>query len=216
MFVCLHNPSLSPSLFLSLYLFFSLSSSSASFRYVTCLKTDLAWPSCPPPNPPLSQNQNPEMKSGRSHETMCEQRAGQEQERMRLQQHYSTERDNLVQQRQREVGTMEREARAALHQHQHQTQEWRQHDAQVISNLEEQVSSLRDELQQAHSQRKQQLLELGVLREEERQRAAQDQEASLGRLRAEMDHICLELETSHKAERQLAQEKVGEGVGVGT
>uniref|UniRef100_A0A8C7KBN6 Centrosomal protein 112 n=1 Tax=Oncorhynchus kisutch TaxID=8019 RepID=A0A8C7KBN6_ONCKI len=135
----------------------------------------------------------------------------QEQERMRLQQHYSTERDNLVQQRQREVGTMEREARAALHQHQHQTQEWRQHDAQVISNLEEQVSSLRDELQQAHSQRKQQLLELGVLREEERQRAAQDQEASLGRLRAEMDHICLELETSHKAERQLAQEKVGEG-----
>uniref|UniRef100_A0A8C7K799 Centrosomal protein 112 n=1 Tax=Oncorhynchus kisutch TaxID=8019 RepID=A0A8C7K799_ONCKI len=138
---------------------------------------------------------------------MCEQRAGQEQERMRLQQHYSTERDNLVQQRQREVGTMEREARAALHQHQHQTQEWRQHDAQVISNLEEQVSSLRDELQQAHSQRKQQLLELGVLREEERQRAAQDQEASLGRLRAEMDHICLELETSHKAERQLAQEK---------
>ncbi|XP_045575960.1 centrosomal protein of 112 kDa isoform X2 [Salmo salar] len=138
---------------------------------------------------------------------MCEQRAGQEQERMRLQQHYSTERDNLVQQRQREVGTMEREARAALHQHQQQTQEWRQRDAQVISDLEEQVSSLRDELQQAHSQRKQQLLELGVLREEERQRAAQDQEASLGRLRAEMDHIRLELETSHKAERQLAQDK---------
>ncbi|XP_029626996.1 centrosomal protein of 112 kDa isoform X1 [Salmo trutta] len=138
---------------------------------------------------------------------MCEQRAGQEQERMRLQQHYSTERDNLVQQRQREVGTMEREARAALHQHQQQTQEWRQRDAQVISDLEEQVSSLRDELQQAHSQRKQQLLELGVLREEERQRAAQDQDASLGRLRAEMDHIRLELETSHKAERQLAQDK---------
>ncbi|KAM9471969.1 centrosomal protein of 112 kDa isoform 2-T4 [Salvelinus alpinus] len=139
---------------------------------------------------------------------MCEQRAGQEQERMRLQQHYSTERDNLVQQRQREVGTMEREARAALHQHQQQTQEGRQRDAQVISDLEEQVSSLRDELQHAHSQRKQQLLELGVLREEERQRAAQDQEASLGRLRAEMDHIRLELETSHKAERQLAQEKM--------
>uniref|UniRef100_A0A674DFW9 Centrosomal protein 112 n=1 Tax=Salmo trutta TaxID=8032 RepID=A0A674DFW9_SALTR len=141
---------------------------------------------------------------------MCEQRAGQEQERMRLQQHYSTERDNLVQQRQRELGTMEREARAALHQHQQQTQEWRQRDAQVIS-----VSSLRDELQQAHSQRKQQLLELRVLREAERQRAAQDQDASLGRLRAEMDHIRLELETSHKAERQLAQDKVGDGSGLG-
>ncbi|XP_045069656.1 centrosomal protein of 112 kDa isoform X2 [Coregonus clupeaformis] len=146
-------------------------------------------------------NQLEELKQ-RYEQQMCEQRAGQEQERMRLQQQYSTEMDNLVQQRQQEV-----EARAALHQHQQQTQEWRQRNAQVISDLEERVSSLRDELQQAHSQRKQQLLELGVLREEERQRAAQDQEASLGRLRAEMDRIRLELERSHKAERQLAQEK---------
>uniref|UniRef100_A0AAY5K7K5 DUF4485 domain-containing protein n=1 Tax=Esox lucius TaxID=8010 RepID=A0AAY5K7K5_ESOLU len=138
---------------------------------------------------------------------MCEQRAGQEQERTRLQQQHNAERDALVQQHQQEVGTMEREARAALHQHQLQSQEWRQRDAQTVSDLEEQVSCLRDELQQAHSQRKQQLLELGVLREEERQRAAQDQEASLGRLRAEMDRIRLELERSHATDRQLAQEK---------
>uniref|UniRef100_A0A674DGJ6 Centrosomal protein 112 n=1 Tax=Salmo trutta TaxID=8032 RepID=A0A674DGJ6_SALTR len=151
-----------------------------------------------------------EISSEKTYANMKLQVTWQEQERMRLQQHYSTERDNLVQQRQRELGTMEREARAALHQHQQQTQEWRQRDAQVIS-----VSSLRDELQQAHSQRKQQLLELRVLREAERQRAAQDQDASLGRLRAEMDHIRLELETSHKAERQLAQDKVGDGSGLG-
>uniref|UniRef100_A0AAY5L3Y7 DUF4485 domain-containing protein n=1 Tax=Esox lucius TaxID=8010 RepID=A0AAY5L3Y7_ESOLU len=119
----------------------------------------------------------------RYEQQMCEQRAGQEQERTRLQQQHNAERDALVQQHQQEVGTMEREARAALHQHQLQSQEWRQRDAQTVSDLEEQVSCLRDELQQAHSQRKQQLLELGVLREEERQRAAQDQEASLGRLR---------------------------------
>uniref|UniRef100_A0A3P8XJ00 DUF4485 domain-containing protein n=1 Tax=Esox lucius TaxID=8010 RepID=A0A3P8XJ00_ESOLU len=124
---------------------------------------------------------------------------------------HNAERDALVQQHQQEVGTMEREARAALHQHQLQSQEWRQRDAQTVSDLEEQVSCLRDELQQAHSQRKQQLLELGVLREEERQRAAQDQEASLGRLRAEMDRIRLELERSHATDRQLAQEKVGRG-----
>uniref|UniRef100_A0A6Q2YQB9 DUF4485 domain-containing protein n=1 Tax=Esox lucius TaxID=8010 RepID=A0A6Q2YQB9_ESOLU len=143
----------------------------------------------------------------RYEQQMCEQRAGQEQERTRLQQQHNAERDALVQQHQQEVGTMEREARAALHQHQLQSQEWRQRDAQTVSDLEEQVSCLRDELQQAHSQRKQQLLELGVLREEERQRAAQDQEASLGRLRAEMDRIRLELERSHATDRQLAQEK---------
>ncbi|KAJ7989697.1 hypothetical protein DPEC_G00307220, partial [Dallia pectoralis] len=137
---------------------------------------------------------------GRYEEQMCEQRAGQERERARLQQQHNVERETLVQQHQREVGAMETEARAALHQHQLQTQEWRQRDTQTISGLEEQVSCLREELLQAHGQRKQQLLELGMLRDEERQRAAQDQEA-------EMDRLRLELERNHAADRQLAQEK---------
>lgn len=71
------------------------------------------------------------------------------------------------------------------------------------------MHSLRKELLAAHSQRKQQLTELGVLREEERQRAAQDQQAALDRLRAEMDKVRQDLERTHKAERELAQEKVG-------
>ncbi|KAL0993146.1 hypothetical protein UPYG_G00103830 [Umbra pygmaea] len=143
----------------------------------------------------------------RYEEQMCEQRAGQEQEKRRLLQQHKVERDALVQQYQREAVTMEREARAALLQHQQQTQEWRKRDAQSISDLEAQVSGLRQELKLAHSQRKQQLLELGLLREEDRQRAAQELDSSLGRLRAEMDRIRQELERSHTAERQLAQEK---------
>lgn len=71
------------------------------------------------------------------------------------------------------------------------------------------MHSLRKELLAAHSQRKQQLTELGVLREEERQRATQDQQAAVDRLRAEMDHVRQDLERTHKAERELAQEKVG-------
>lgn len=71
------------------------------------------------------------------------------------------------------------------------------------------MHSLRKELLAAHSQRKQQLTELGVLREEERQRAAQDQQAALDQLRAEMDQVRQDLERTHKAERELAQEKVG-------
>ncbi|XP_062308757.1 centrosomal protein of 112 kDa isoform X2 [Osmerus eperlanus] len=138
---------------------------------------------------------------------MCEQRVQQEQERTRLQQQHSAEKDSLVQERQREVGSLERQARATLLQHQQHTQEWRQRDAQTISELEAQVSALHEELQQAHAQRKQQLLELGLLREEERQRSAQDQEASMGRLRAEMERLRLDLERSHQAERELAQEK---------
>lgn len=71
------------------------------------------------------------------------------------------------------------------------------------------MHSLRKELLAAHSQTKQQLTELGVLREEERQRAAQDQQAALDQLRAEMDQVRQDLERTHKAERELAQEKVG-------
>lgn len=70
------------------------------------------------------------------------------------------------------------------------------------------MHSLRKELLAAQSQRKQQLMELGVLREEERQRAAQDQQVALDRLRAEMDQVRQDLERTHKSERELTQEKV--------
>ena len=79
---------------------------------------------------------------------------------------------------------------------------------QNIAQLEDQVHSLREDLLQAHAQRKQQLMELGVLREEERQRAAQEQEATLGRLRVEMERLKQELEKTHAADKQLAP---GEG-----
>lgn len=77
------------------------------------------------------------------------------------------------------------------------------------------MHTLREELLAAHSQRKQQLSELGVLREEERQRAAQEQEVALGRVRAEMERVRQDLERCYTAERELAQEKVGEPLSKG-
>lgn len=79
---------------------------------------------------------------------------------------------------------------------------------QTISELESQVHSQREELLAAHAQRKQQLSELGLLCEQERQRAAQEQEVALGRVRAEMERVRQDLERSHTAERELAQERV--------
>uniref|UniRef100_A0A8C1SZP6 Centrosomal protein 112 n=1 Tax=Cyprinus carpio TaxID=7962 RepID=A0A8C1SZP6_CYPCA len=127
--------------------------------------------------------------------------------RTHLLQTHNAEKDSLVQDHQREIDSLDKHARAAMVQQQTQTQEWRKRDAQTISDLEVQVHSLRKELLAAHSQRKQQLTELGVLREEERQRAARDQQAALDRLRAEMDQVRQDLERTHKAERELAQEK---------
>ncbi|GAA6091786.1 centrosomal protein of 112 kDa isoform X1 [Tachysurus ichikawai] len=131
-----------------------------------------------------------------------------EQERTHLLQQHNTEKDSLVQDHQREIASLEKQARSAMAQHQAQTQEWRKRDGQTISELESQVHSLREELLEAHAQRKQQLSELGLLCEEERQRAAQEQEVTLGRVRADMERVRKDLERTHTAERELAQEKV--------
>ncbi|XP_016359536.1 centrosomal protein of 112 kDa-like [Sinocyclocheilus anshuiensis] len=130
-----------------------------------------------------------------------------EQERTHLLQTHNAEKDSLVQDHQQEIDSLDKQARAAMVQQQTQTLEWRKRDAQTISDLEVQVHSLRKELLAAHSQRKQLLTELGVLQEEERQRASRDQQAALDRLRAEMDQVRQDLERTHKAERELAQEK---------
>ncbi|XP_020491915.1 centrosomal protein of 112 kDa isoform X2 [Labrus bergylta] len=138
---------------------------------------------------------------------MAEQRMQHEQERTRLQQQHSAEKDSLVQERQREVSSLERQARAALQQHQQHTQEWRKRDAQAISDLESQLSSLHDELQCAHAQHNQQLAEMALLWEEEKQKVFLDKEASLDRLRSDMERIRSDLERNHQQERDTAQEK---------
>ncbi|XP_062841165.1 centrosomal protein of 112 kDa isoform X2 [Trichomycterus rosablanca] len=130
-----------------------------------------------------------------------------EQERTHLLQQHNSEKDSLVQDHQREIASLEKQARSAMAQHQAQTAEWRKRDGQTITELEAQVHTLREELLTANSQRKQQITELGLLREEERQRAAQEQEVALGRVRVEMERVRQDLERSHAAERELAQEK---------
>ncbi|XP_029293387.1 centrosomal protein of 112 kDa isoform X3 [Cottoperca gobio] len=139
---------------------------------------------------------------------MAEQRMQHEQERTRLQQQHSAEKDSLVQERQWEVSSLEMQARAALQQHQQHTQEWRKRDAQAISDLEAELSSLREDLHGAHAQHKQQLADMALLREEEKQRAFLDKEASLDRLRSDMERIRGELEGSHQQEKDAAQEKL--------
>lgn len=54
-----------------------------------------------------------------------------EQERTHLLQTRNAEKDSLVQDHQREIDSLEKQARAAMVQQQAQTQEWRKRDAQV-------------------------------------------------------------------------------------
>lgn len=79
---------------------------------------------------------------------------------------------------------------------------------QTIAELESQVHCLREELNQLDAQRKQQLLELGLLREEEKRKAAQEHQDAIGKLQAEMDRIRPELQSVHTSEMELAAKQV--------
>ncbi|XP_067914608.1 centrosomal protein of 112 kDa isoform X2 [Heterodontus francisci] len=130
-----------------------------------------------------------------------------EQEKTHLFQQHNAEKDSLVREHEREIDNLEKQLRAAIVEHENQTQEWRRRDSQTIADLESQVHQLREELIQVNSRRKQQLVELGLLREEEKQKALRDHEATVNKLKAEMERMKLELQKTNAAEMEHAVEK---------
>ncbi|XP_062886700.1 centrosomal protein of 112 kDa isoform X3 [Mobula hypostoma] len=130
-----------------------------------------------------------------------------EQEKTHLFQQHNAEKDSLVREHEREIDNLEKQLRAAIVEHENQTQEWRKRDSQTIGELEAQVHQLREELIQVNSQRKQQLVELGLLREEEKQKALRDHEATVNKLKAEMERMKLELQKTNAAEMEQAVEQ---------
>ncbi|KAM9780584.1 LOW QUALITY PROTEIN: centrosomal protein of 112 kDa [Neosynchiropus ocellatus] len=136
---------------------------------------------------------------------MAEQRMQYEQARTRQQEQHCAEKDSLVQERQREVSTLEKEARATLLQHQERTQELKKRDAQTILHLEAQLSSLREDLEVAKVQHEQQVAEMTSRHEEDTQRALLDKEAAMERQRLDMEHICNDLQRKHQDEVQATK-----------
>ncbi|XP_078082136.1 centrosomal protein of 112 kDa isoform X2 [Mustelus asterias] len=130
-----------------------------------------------------------------------------EQEKTHLFQQHNAEKDSLVREHEREIDNLEKQLRAAIVEHENQTQEWRRRDSQTIAELESQVHQLREELIQVNSQRKQQLVELGLLREEERQKALRDHEAAVNKLKAEMERMKLEMQKTSATEMEHVVEK---------
>lgn len=74
--------------------------------------------------------------------------------------------------------------------------------------MEAQVHKLREELIQVNSQRKQQLVELSLLRDEEKQRSSRDHDSALKKLKTESEKMLLELKKLSTAENERALEKV--------
>ncbi|XP_049715677.1 centrosomal protein of 112 kDa isoform X5 [Elephas maximus indicus] len=130
-----------------------------------------------------------------------------EQEKTHLLQQHNAEKDSLVRDHEREIENLEKQLRAVSVEHENQIQELKKRDAQVIADMEAQVHKLREELINVNSQRKQQLVELGLLREEEKQRAARDHETAVNKLKAESEKMKIELKKTHAAETEMTLEK---------
>nr|XP_040124488.1 centrosomal protein of 112 kDa isoform X3 [Ictidomys tridecemlineatus] len=131
-----------------------------------------------------------------------------EQEKTHLLQQHNAEKGSLVRDHEREIENLEKQLRAANMEHENQIQEFKKRDAQVVSDMEAQVHKLREELISVNSQRKQQLVELGLLREEEKQRAARDHETVVSKLKAESEKMKIELKKTHAAETEMTLEKI--------
>uniref|UniRef100_A0A2K5CNT4 Centrosomal protein 112 n=1 Tax=Aotus nancymaae TaxID=37293 RepID=A0A2K5CNT4_AOTNA len=133
-----------------------------------------------------------------------------EQEKTHLLQQHNAEKDSLVRDHEREIENLEKQLRAANMEHENQIQEFKKRDAQVIADMEAQVHKLREELINVNSQRKQQLVELGLLREEEKQRATREHETVVNKLKAESEKMKIELKKTHAAETEILKKIIAE------
>ncbi|NWS55950.1 CE112 protein, partial [Chunga burmeisteri] len=130
-----------------------------------------------------------------------------EQEKTHLFQQHNAEKDCLVRDHEREIEKLEKQLRAVMAEHESKTQECRKRDRQIICDMENQIHKLREELIQVHAQQKKQLLELSHEWEEEKQRAAQDHETAVNKLKAEAEKMTLNLKKIHAAETEAALDK---------
>ncbi|XP_030656537.1 centrosomal protein of 112 kDa isoform X3 [Nomascus leucogenys] len=130
-----------------------------------------------------------------------------EQEKTHLLQQHNAEKDSLVRDHEREIENLEKQLRAANMEHENQIQEFKKRDAQVVADMEAHIHKLREELINVNSQRKQQLVELGLLREEEKQRATREHEIVVNKLKAESEKMKIELKKTHAAETEMTLEK---------
>ncbi|XP_022103456.1 centrosomal protein of 112 kDa-like [Acanthaster planci] len=148
-----------------------------------------------------------------------------DQERKRFEKQFSEQEalhneklSQLVQQHQMEQESMQQEherilagstgrLQSRIDEERNQSVQRQDQDATVIRELEQQVRELRQANMQNDSLRKQQLVELGLLREEEKQKAHRESETAVSKLKSEMEQQRLRLQRDHSAEmEQMLQE----------
>ncbi|KAM8945721.1 centrosomal protein of 112 kDa [Pelodytes ibericus] len=153
-----------------------------------------------------SSRQLEELKQ-RYEQQIVDLRLKHEEEKTYLFQQHNTEKDRIIKDHEQEMDRMEKQLRKTMSDDVTKNQQWRQRDSQTISDLEAQVYKLKEELIQVNSQRKQQLVELGLLRDEEKQKMTQEHQRAMSKLRAEMETMKMDLQKTHATQTEDALEK---------
>ncbi|XP_039264803.2 centrosomal protein of 112 kDa-like isoform X1 [Styela clava] len=130
-----------------------------------------------------------------------------EQDKVKVTQHAISDRDQLSKTYDKQLEDAERRLRDALEEHERVAEERKLQHHEVITGMEAQIRELREELVSATALRRQQLVELGLLREEERQKAAREHDAIVNRLESEMDRQRMEMHRQNASELDRQAQK---------
>ncbi|XP_077980412.1 centrosomal protein of 112 kDa-like [Glandiceps talaboti] len=148
-----------------------------------------------------------EEQTHRHDQEVAELRLKFEQDKAVILRDYHAERESLQRDNEEEVAKLTEKMRNSFEDQDIRSKDRQERDAQTIAELEQQVRELREEVIQSNSLRKQQIVELGLLREEEKQKGVREHEASLSKMKSEMEQQRLQLQRDHSAQMEKALEQ---------
>ncbi|KAL9956211.1 hypothetical protein ACROYT_G037657 [Oculina patagonica] len=130
-----------------------------------------------------------------------------EQEKAQTLRAHQIERDSSLKEQEQEKEMQLEKLRQKMLEHENQTRNRSNKDAKSIAELEQQVRELREELIQANSTHKTQLMELSLLREEEKQTYKRQEENSQIKFKSQLEQQRLQLQREHSSEMEQILEK---------
>lgn len=130
-----------------------------------------------------------------------------EHEKAQMLKDFHTQKEIVISEHEKEMDNLKETHQNELYELKCRVQEKQDKDTKKITKYELQIQELREEVVQANQLRKQQLVELGLLREEEKQKMLREHENEVIKLRSEMEQQRLDLQKTHSTELEKMLEK---------
>ncbi|KAL5018699.1 hypothetical protein ScPMuIL_004421 [Solemya velum] len=141
---------------------------------------------------------------------MTELKVALEQEKGQMLRDLHQQREKAFLEHEKEVENLRESHQMELQDLESKYHEKQSRDIKKISVLEHRVQELREEVVQANQLRKQQLVELGLLREEEKQKMQRDQDSQLTRMGNDLEQQRLDLQKTHSLEMEAMLKKTND------